>query len=71
MKSVTLKFAGLKSTDTARRFYTYLVDGGLEDHLIDVLSDGDIDLEISECDGERLKVTFQCSPRKVRDHSEK
>lgn len=71
MKSVTLKFAGLKSADTARRFYTYLVDGGLEDHLIDTLSSDDLDLEISECDGERLKVTFRCSPRKVRNRSQK
>lgn len=59
--TVNLTFAGLKSGEMAKRFFTYLVDGGLEDHLIQALSGKGVTLEISGCDTKTLTVNFQCS----------
>ena len=59
--TVSLNFTGLKSGEMAKRFYSYLVDGGLEDHLIDTLSREGVTLEINDCNTEKLTVTFQCS----------
>lgn len=42
MRNVTLTFVGFKSDEVARRFYTWIVDGGLEDGIIDTLSSDDI-----------------------------
>jgi translation initiation factor IF-1 len=60
-QSVSLLFSGMKSKDMAKRFYSYLVDGGLEDLLIQRLSGKGITLEISGCDNKTLTVNFQCS----------
>jgi len=62
--TVSLNFTGLKSGEMAKRFYSYLVDGGLEDHLIDALSREGVTLEISDCNTKKLTVTFQCSKDK-------
>lgn len=58
---VTLNFTGLKSKEMARRFFTYLVDGGLEDQVIQGISGKGVTLEISGCDKKTLTVNFQCS----------
>lgn len=60
-QSVSLVFSGLKCKEVAKRFYTYLVDGGLEDLLIQELSGKGLTLEISGCDNKTLTVNFQCS----------
>ena len=65
MKTVSITFAGPKSDAMAKRFYSYLVDGGLEDQLIEALSDKaeggpGATLEISDCDTAGLAVLFQC-----------
>lgn len=39
MRKVTVTFVGDGSDETAQAFYTYFVDGGLEDQVIDVLTD--------------------------------
>lgn len=62
--SVNLVFSGLKSKELAKRFYTYLVDGGLEDLVIQELSGKGLTLEISGCDNKNLTVNFQCSKEK-------
>ena len=57
---VKLKFSGFKSEEVAQRFYTYLVDGGLEDGLIDILSGGDVSVEgVGEIDNQNLVVTIE------------
>jgi len=58
---VTLNFSGLKSGEMAKRFFSYLVDGGLEDLLIQRLSGKGVTLEISGSDKKNLTVSFQCS----------
>lgn len=60
MKSVRIDFAGEKSEEMAKRFYAYLVDGGLEDQLIEALSDKGVTLEISDLNNDDLTVLFQC-----------
>lgn len=60
MKTVHIEFAGPKSKKIAKRFYAYLVDGGLEDQLIERLSDDEVTLEISDCSSDDLAVLFQC-----------
>lgn len=39
MRKVTVTFVGDGSDEVAQAFYTYFVDGGLEDQVIDVLTD--------------------------------
>ena len=60
MKTVQITFTGPKSDELARRFFHYLVDGGLEDQLIEALSGNGSTLEISDCDTAGLAVLFQC-----------
>lgn len=60
MKTVSITFAGPKSDVLAKRFYTYMVDGGLEDQVIEALSGNGATLEISDCDNEDLAILFQC-----------
>ncbi len=69
--TVSLNFTGLKSGEMAKRFYSYLVDGGLEDHLIDALSREGVTLEISDCNTKKLTVTFQCSKDKPTKNAAK
>ena len=61
---VTLAFTGVKTREMAKRFYTYLVDGGLEDQLIDRLTGDGITLEITGCETRTLTVEFKCSKEK-------
>ena len=60
MKSVRIEFAGPQSEAMARRFFSYLVDGGLEDHLIQNLSGAGATLEITDSHAGDLTVLFQC-----------
>lgn len=60
MKTVQITFAGPKSDVMAKKFFTYLVDGGLEDQLIQELSGDGATLEINDCDTKDLVVLFQC-----------
>lgn len=45
MKQVTLTFVGFRSDEVAQKFYSWLIDGGLEDGLIDELSTDEIRVE--------------------------
>ena len=62
--TVNLIFSGVKSEEMAKRFYTYLVDGGLEDHLIETLSEDGVTLEIVDYNNKKLTVLFRCSKEK-------
>ncbi len=64
MKSVRIEFTGPGSEKIAQKFYSYLVDGGLEDHLIETLATKDTTLEIADCNNDELAVLFQC--REIR-----
>jgi len=63
-KTVTLVFNGVKSGDMAKKFFTYLVDGGLEDILIENLSGPGMILGISGCDKKKLTVSFEVAKDK-------
>lgn len=48
MKTVSISFVGDGSDDVAQAFYTWIVDGGLEDQIVDELTrltPGDIEVE--------------------------
>lgn len=60
MKTVRVEFAGPKSEEMAKRFFSYLVDGSLEDQLIQALSEKGTTLEISDSNTDDLAVLFQC-----------
>ena len=60
MKTVRIEFAGPQSEKKARKFFTWLVDGGLEDQVIQTLSGDGVTLEISDCNTDELAVLFQC-----------
>lgn len=62
--SVSLFFSGLKSKEMAKRFFTYLVDGGLEDQLIQTLSGKGLTLEIKNSNKKNLTVNFHCLKEK-------
>lgn len=63
MNSVTISFEGDRGQEMARKFFTYLVDGGLEDAVIDHLSDARTEVGIGACDAEKRTVRFDCKPR--------
>ncbi len=62
MKNVTLTFAGQDSDEMAQQFYTWVVDGGLEDQIVDTLSEmGPSNVEIIEIDNDSLNIVLGCS----------
>lgn len=58
--AVQIIFTGVKPKEMAKRFFAYLVDGGLEDQLIENLSGKGLTLEIRDCDPKKFTVIFQC-----------
>lgn len=59
MKKVTLTFVGMNSDEIAQKFYTWVVDGGLEDSIIDTLSDESTEVEgISDFNNETLDIAI-------------
>ncbi len=62
MKKVTFTFVGQDSDIMAQKFYTWYVDGGLEDRVIDTLSDmGPSNVETIEIDNDTLDLIMGCS----------
>ncbi|TOK36167.1 hypothetical protein CGI20_17585 [Vibrio parahaemolyticus] len=59
MKKVTLTFVGEGSERIADKFYSWLSDGGLEDSLIETLSDREVSVVgISDMDNETRDVVI-------------
>lgn len=58
-KTVSLVFSGMKSGDMAKKFFTYLVDGGLEDIIIQAIAGHGVVLGISGCNKKTLTVNFE------------
>ncbi|HHF3018059.1 TPA: hypothetical protein ACPJ0R_001040 [Vibrio diabolicus] len=59
MKKVTLTFVGEGSERIADKFYTWLADGGLEDSLVETLSDREVSVVgISDMDNETRDVVI-------------
>ena len=58
-KTVSLVFSGMKSGDMAKKFFSYLVDGGLEDIIIQAIAGHGVVLGISGCDKKTLTVNFE------------
>lgn len=59
MKSVTLTFVGDRSDEVAKKFYTWVVDGGLEDQIIDTLSEDGIAVTgIIDHDNSQLSIAI-------------
>ena len=63
--TVSLTFNGMKSGEMAKKFFTYLVDGGLEDILIENLSGPGMILGISGFDKKKLTVSFEVAKDKA------
>jgi hypothetical protein len=62
MKKVTFTFVGQDSDIMAEKFYTWYVDGGLEDRVIDTLSDmGPSNVETIEINNDSLDLIMGCS----------
>jgi translation initiation factor IF-1 len=58
--TVTVSFMGLNAEEMAKKFFTYLVDGGLEDQVIQALSGKGVTLAIEDYSKKRLSVLFEC-----------
>jgi hypothetical protein len=63
-KTVSLVFNGVKAGDMAKKFFTYLVDGGLEDIIIQAIAGHGVVLGISGCDKKTLTVNFEAGKDK-------
>jgi hypothetical protein len=62
MKKVTFTFVGQDSDEMAQNFYTWFVDGGLEDQIIDTLSEkGPSKVDVTEINNETLDIIFNCT----------
>lgn len=62
MKKVTFTFVGQDSDIMAEKFYTWFVDGGLEDQIIDTLSEeGPSKVDVTEINNDSLDIIFNCS----------
>lgn len=62
MKKVTFTFVGQESDKMAQELYTWFVDGGLENQIVDTLSDkGPSNVEVTEINNEDLGVILNCS----------
>lgn len=67
MRKVTFTFAGQNSEDMAQQFYTWVIDGGLEDQIVDTLSEmGPSDVEVIEFDNDTLDIVVGCSYKRKR-----
>lgn len=59
MKKVTFTFVGFQSDEVAQRFYTWIVDGGLEDEIIDTLSRDGISIDgVSDFNNDSLDIAI-------------
>lgn len=61
MNQVILKFEGDAGEEVAQRFYTWLVDGGLEDQVVDTLSSEKVEVAMSNWDNDQKIVSFTCT----------
>jgi hypothetical protein len=63
MRKVTFTFVGDGSDEAAQAFYTYFVDGGLEDQVIDVLTENtpaNIEVEgVMDINNDTLDIAIQ------------
>jgi len=61
MHKVTFTFVGQDSELMAQKFYTWFVDGGLEDLVVDTLSDmGPSNVELVEINNDSLDLIMGC-----------
>lgn len=61
MKTVTFTFVGQDSDEMAQKFYTYVVDGGLEDQIVDTLTEqGPSEVEMIEINNDELNIVMGC-----------
>lgn len=62
MKKVTFTFVGQESDLMAERFYTWYIDGGLEDYIIDTLTEtGPSKVDTIESNNDTLDIIMGCS----------
>lgn len=66
MKKVTFTFVGQDSEIMAEKFYTWYVDGGLEDLVVDTLSEtGPANVETVEIDNNNLEIVLGCNYKNI------
>ena len=59
MKKVTLNFIGDRSEEVAEKFFSWLIDGGLEDVLIEGLSDDQVEVDgVIDIDNQNLEAVI-------------
>jgi len=59
MKKVTLNFIGDRSEQVAEKFFSWLIDGGLEDTLIEGLSDETVEVDgVIDFDNQNLEAVI-------------
>lgn len=62
MKKVTFTFVGQDAEIMAQKFYTWYVDGGLEDEVVDTLSGtGPSEVVTIEIDNDTFDIVLGCS----------
>lgn len=60
MKTVAITFVGYQSDEIAQKFYTWIVDGGLEDSIISELSDDQVKVGgIVDFSNESLSIAIE------------
>ncbi|MCI5208277.1 MAG: hypothetical protein D3910_05675 [Candidatus Electrothrix sp. ATG2] len=65
MKKVTLTFVGFNSDEVAQRFYAWVVDGGLEDSIIDTLSHDGVEVSgIKDFNNDTLDIAIESREEK-------
>lgn len=66
MKKVTFTFVGQDSEIMAEKFYTWYVDGGLEDLVVDTLSENaPANVETVEIDNNNLEIVLGCNYKNI------
>lgn len=67
MKNVTFTFVGQDAEEMAQQFYTWFIDGGLEDQVVETLSEmGPSAVEVIEFDNNKMDIVVGCRHKRTR-----
>lgn len=67
MKNVTFTFVGQDSKKMAEQFYYWFIDGGLEDQIVETLSEmGPCKVEVLEFDNDNMDIVVGCRRKNRR-----
>jgi len=63
LADVTVSFTGEGAEEAAQKFYTWIVDGGLSDGILDECSGDSYELDLGEWDNVAKTMTFTGTAR--------